>query len=110
MSYVAHTQSSFNKDIGKLDQKTRKKVDKVIEKKLMDDPYRGAGNNGHLKGEFKGLRRIRVGGGNYRIFFSICEECVELEFNLFFECEDCETLPPNAIKLFRVRKRPKAYD
>lgn len=109
MNYVPYSQPTFDRDLQRLNTSDRRMIDKVVNGKLAVAPYRGAGNKGHLVGEFKGMRRIRIGRSGYRIIFAICEECKKLGFELIIKCADCRDMPRNAVKLFRVDKRPSIY-
>lgn len=109
MSYIVYTKPSFNESLDSLERSARQRVDSVIKKKLMVYPYRGAGNKGHLKGKYNGLRRIWIGRSGYRIIFSICEECRRLGFDKYLNCADCSKIPKNTVMLFDVTPRPKSY-
>lgn len=103
-SFEIHIFEDFKKVFKKLDRGIQVAIDKAIEEKIAKDPYRGSGNIGHLQGEFRGLRRIRV-RRNWRIYFAICEECRKLGYQSLRGCKDCKELPSNAVRLFYIYKK-----
>ena len=103
MKYEIYQTEEFAKKFKKLDKSVKKEIDKKV-KFLSGDPYGGAGNIGHLKGEFEGLRRIRV-GRNWRIYFAICEECRQLGYTNLRNCLDCRDIPDKSVKLFDIIKK-----
>ena len=103
MKYEIYQTEEFEKKLKSLDKSVREQIDKKI-KFLANNPYGGAGNVGHLKGEFKGLRRIRV-GRSWRIIFAICEECRKLGYKDLRKCVDCENISDKSVKLFDIWKK-----
>lgn len=110
MTYEVYTRPSFDEEANGLTKEIKERVNNTITEKLMVDPYRGAGNEGHLEGKYLGLRRIRIGRAGYRIFFSICEECRKLNYDKHLMCIDCAEMDDETVMLFNVKSRPKAYD
>lgn len=103
MKYEIYQTEEFAKKFKKLDKSVQKEIDKKI-RFLAENPYAGAGNVGHLKGEFKGLRRIRV-GRRWRVIFAVCEECRQLGYADLRKCLDCKDIPDKSLKLFDIIKK-----
>lgn len=99
-----HNTKDFEKGFKKFNRNIQIEIDKVIKEKLTKNPYGGSGNIGHLHGEFRGLRRIRV-RKKWRIYFAICEECRKLGCQSLRRCEDCEERLDKTVKLFYIHKK-----
>jgi mRNA interferase RelE/StbE len=67
VSYSVKIKASAAKALAKINKPDRIHLIEAIDR-LKENPYAGSA----LKGEFKGLRRIRV--GNYRIVYEIQEQ------------------------------------
>jgi len=67
MTYTVRIKKSALKALRRIDRRDRERIVGTIDR-LATEPWAG----GVLKGEFGGLRRIRV--GNYRIIYEVYEE------------------------------------
>ncbi len=67
MVYSIQFKRSVAKDLRKLPKETQRLLLDVIDQELGRDPHQGE----QLKGQFKGLRRLRQ--GRYRIIYQIIE-------------------------------------
>jgi len=74
--------ASVERDLRKIDKKEVNRILNKIEKVLSENPNKGL----PLKGEYKGLFRLRV--GNYRVMYSKTKE---------------------GVLILRIRHRAKAY-
>ena len=70
MAFNITYKKSVIKDISRLDKKEARRIIDKIEKDLSDD----AGSYPVLKGDFAGLRKMRV--GDYRVVFTIIDNNV----------------------------------
>ncbi|NLE68447.1 MAG: type II toxin-antitoxin system RelE/ParE family toxin [Lentisphaerae bacterium] len=70
MAYNIQYKRSVEKDLSRLDKREARRVLDKIEKELSTHPDRCP----TLKGEFKGLRKIRI--GDYRVIYAILENDV----------------------------------
>lgn len=70
MAFNITYKKSVIKDIGRLDKKEARRIIDKIEKDLSD----GAESYPVLKGDFAGLRKMRV--GDYRVVFTIIDDNV----------------------------------
>ena len=68
MAYKISYKRSVIKDLKKIDETTLKKIIVKLEKELSQKPE----SYPALKGEFAGLRKLRV--GNYRIIYAILDK------------------------------------
>jgi mRNA interferase RelE/StbE len=66
VSYTIQIKRSALKALQSVDRKDRERIGRAIDR-LADEPYAGSA----LKGEFAGLRRIRV--GTYRVIYEVHE-------------------------------------
>lgn len=66
MPYAIKIKASAAKALGKIKEADRKRIIDAIDR-LADEPHAGSA----LKGEFAGLRRIRV--GDYRVIYEVDE-------------------------------------
>ena len=64
MSYSIHIKKSAAKELARIPSNDRVRVIRAIDQ-LKDHPYSGS----PLKGEFRGIRRIRV--GDYRVLYEV---------------------------------------
>lgn len=104
MGYDALGTKYFKKKLKKMDKNVEKAIHKTVNNKLKINPYSGKGNNGHLQGEYLGLRRIRV-LRKWRLVFSICEECRKLGYTGLRGCVDCNQNPDKTVVLFDIWKK-----
>lgn len=96
---------TFQEDIRKLDRHLRKRIDTAIFEELAKDPYK---SKRVAAQEHRGKRIFRV--GDYRIIFTICEECRKLGFKIVMKCLDCKKHGIDHIILFSVSHRSIAYE
>ena len=69
MTYSIQIKSSATKALGKISAKDKLRLIDAIDK-LKEQPFSGT----VLKGEYSGLRRIRV--GNYRVVYEVTESAL----------------------------------
>lgn len=104
-----YLQPSVAHDLKKLQKKAKVRYDKIREKlnTLAND---SEDESIPLQDQyFQGLRRIRA--GEDRIIFQRCEECWDNPIvQKLRRCNDCDTIPENAIKVFDIHNRRNAYD
>lgn len=79
-----------------------------ISKKLVDLESTPLRNTTLLYPPFRGRRRFRV--GDYRVIFTICEECRKDGFQEDVGCGGCPGTPDRTVTLRAVRIRGNAYD
>jgi mRNA interferase RelE/StbE len=79
---IIEYKASVEKDLKKIDKKEVNRILNKIERELRDDPNKGQA----LKGQYKGLFKLRVGG--YRVIY---------------------TKTNRGILILRISKRGKAY-
>lgn len=85
---------TFEKQINELHPKFRKQIEQHIQD-LVIDPWH---NTKFLKAQYRGKRRLWLNRSD-RLVFVICEECRELDHFIYNQCEDCESIPENTLKV-----------
>ena len=102
-SYNLHKTDAFVKSFRKLDHNVQKMLDKTIHDVLSVTPFE---SKRLLSPNLRGKRSLR--SGNYRIIFSICEECRQLhDRNNCFNCNQYGT--KNNVVIFMVGHRKNIY-
>lgn len=85
---------TFEKQINGFNDEFRSVVEARIED-LKADPWH---NTQFLKGQYRGKRKLRLNRRD-RLVFVICEECRELEHQIYNQCENCDETPENTLKI-----------
>ncbi len=109
VSYRVEFSTDFEETIKKKKFKRNSILKKAIQKTLEGlelNPYR---KSKRLGGKYEGKRRIWV-GSNYRVIFTICEECRKLEEEIKNDCSDCAEKSDNFILFCYIDKRRRVYN
>lgn len=91
----------FEEKFESLAKNVRNATIKKLKKDIQSNPYSPSKN---LSGNLKGKRETYI-GKEYRLIFSICEECREKGYTKFNPCEDCEEKGDNSIVLWVIHHK-----
>lgn len=108
MSFIPFYKPQFAKDV-KTYASMRSQIEKKV-KNILADPYHNTEPLGNKEGhDLRGLRSKRV-DKNFRIIFSICEECHRFFSGKEKPCRYCDMeLPYSSIVFFTVRPHKIVY-
>jgi mRNA-degrading endonuclease RelE of RelBE toxin-antitoxin system len=95
----------FERAFRKLDKPAQKQVDQIIQEVLFTEPYE---SKKLVSPELKGKRSLRK--GDYRVIFSICEECKKLHEDRINNCFGCNRYETNNVMIFLCGHRNHIYD
>ena len=85
---------TFRKQIAGVNPEFRTRIEDRIQD-LIADPWH---NTKFLKGQYRGKRKLRLSRSD-RLIFVICEECRELGHIIYNQCEDCNSISENTLKI-----------
>lgn len=85
---------TFEKQINVLHPEFRRQIEERI-RDLVADPWH---NTKFLKAQYRGKRKLWLNRSD-RLVFVICEECRELGHIIYNQCDDCDSIPENTLKI-----------
>lgn len=103
--YTLNKTDTFVKSFRKLDGNVQEMLDKTVRDALSMEPFK---TKRLVSPELKGKRSLRK--GDFRIIFSICQECRKLGETRINNCTDCQMHEENNIIIFDCRRRKHAYE
>lgn len=108
MTFIALKPPYFDKKISKIAKNNDPLIKDVIYtiERLETNPKN---RSRRLSGKLKGKRRVHVRHTKYRIIYTICEECRELDEIRLNNCSSCDELDNLTVILWNFDIKKKIY-
>lgn len=93
-SYNPVYTETFQEQLTEVSDAFKERIEEKIQD-LVNDPWH---NTKFLKGQYRGKRKLWLNNRD-RLVFAICEECRELKHQIYNQCENCDIVPENTLKI-----------
>lgn len=85
----------------KIDKSNVSQIEKTV-KKIVENPTR-------KPVYIRGHRLLKMRSGDYRILYIVCELCQNEGMQDFYGCQECDSIPDNAVIFVFVGHRKNVY-